>query len=114
MKNICLFLRLPSIKSGNFVDGNLFLRSASRKKAVFLDGNVFSWSSSKIGGIFLDGKWQTKRDTLERMSLLLFGNEMPDQVGHDVIMSGITYSSLPAWLCRHCRFDRPSLTYSAQ
>ena len=102
------------MKRDVFLDEKLFLRSASRKKAVFLDGKVFSRSASKKMGIFLDGKWQTKRDTLERMSLLLFGNEMPDQVGHDVIMSGITYSSLPAWLCRHCRLDRPSLTYSAQ
>ena len=27
----------------------------------------------------------------------MFGNEMPDQVGHDVVMSGMTYLSLPVW-----------------
>jgi len=36
-----------------------------------------------------------KRDTLERMSLQLFGNEMPDQVGDDVI-AGMVITSLPA------------------
>ena len=49
------------------------LRSPPMKMAVFVAGRVAN----------------KKRDTLERMSPEIFGNEIPDQVGDDVI-AGLT------------------------
>ena len=38
-----------------------------------------------------------KRDTPIGVSLVIYGNEMPDQVGHDyLVIIGMTSSSLPA------------------